>query len=390
VLALFAAGLAAAMHFAKLAPIMDAVAGDFGLTLVVAGLSISILGMVGIVFAISAGALVAAMGLKRSILVALYGGVGLALTSALAPEAWSFLTSRLLEGFSHLVIVICAPALMANYATPRDKPIALALWGCFFGLGFALTSAVAPSIVVPWGWRGLLAAHVAVMAGVAVLVHWAMARSHTGLVEPRYPWPHLGALLAAHRDVYASGAPLLLAMVFGTYAILFLASLTFLGRYLMEARGWPLADASAFMALAALVPLVATLLAGVLVRQGVGLMAGFLAAFGLIGFCAIGIYVLEPSPTVLQALIIIMMAAFGLLPGFCFANIPKVAPGDAKAALAYSAIAQFGNVGTFIGTPLFAWCFTIGGWPGGASFVVFFAGLGAILAMLLQRSKHRA
>ena len=64
------------------------------------------------------------------------------------------------------------------------------------------------------------------------------------------------------------------------------------------------------------------------------------------------------------------MAAFGLLPGLAFASVPAVAPTPALAALTYGAIAQFGNIGTFAGTPLFAAFYTHMGWPGGAVFCV--------------------
>jgi len=100
------------MQFSKIAPVMDAVAATFNLSLVEAGLSVSILGIVGIVFAISAGAIVGAIGLKRGIFIALFGGAAIAALGAAAPNAALFLISRVAEGFAHLLIVVCAPALM--------------------------------------------------------------------------------------------------------------------------------------------------------------------------------------------------------------------------------------------------------------------------------------
>ena len=83
----------------------------------------------------------------------------MAAAGAAAPDSSTFLASRFLEGFSHLLIVVCAPALMAMHAAPRDRPVVLSLWGCFFGVGFAATSAAAPMIIMWGGWRGLMLAH---------------------------------------------------------------------------------------------------------------------------------------------------------------------------------------------------------------------------------------
>ena len=117
---LYCAGLAAAMQFAKLSPIMDLVAKDLALPPVAAGLSVSVLGLVGVLFAIAVATIANAVGLERALRAAVVAGAVIAALGAFAPEAKSFLMTRFLEGFSHLFIVVCSPALMANAATPRD------------------------------------------------------------------------------------------------------------------------------------------------------------------------------------------------------------------------------------------------------------------------------
>lgn len=384
VAALFVAGLAAAMHFAKVAPVIGLVSGDLGLSLVAAGFAVSLLGIVGVVFAIAMGALVAAIGLGRGLLIALFGGAAIAACGALAPGAASFLATRLLEGFSHLLIVVCAPALMAMQAAPRDRPVVLSLWGCFFGVGFALTSAAAPVIVPLGGWRGLMLAHALLLAVTGFAVRWTLRRS--GHSDLHQPLPGLAALVRAHADVYRSGPPLLLALTFCCYTVLFLAHLTFLGKYFTDALHWSLAAAGSVMAMAALVSMVFTLLAGFCLRFGLSAFAGFTGAFLVLAVAAVTIFVMMPPPIVAVTLIIVMMAAFGLLPGFAFASVPAVAPSPALAALTYGAIAQFGNVGTFIGTPVFAALYGALGWPGGALFGVVTSLAGIACAAALHRA----
>jgi predicted MFS family arabinose efflux permease len=375
------AGLVAAMHFAKLAPIMDAVAQDLGLNLVQSAWAVSSLGLVGVLFAIAAGAVIAALGLRRSLLAALGGGALLAALVAVVPQAGLFLSLRVLEGFSHLVIVVAAPALMARQATEHDRPLAMALWGCFFGLGFAITSALAPPVLSVWGWRGLLWGHALLMALVGALVWHALRAQADGATSA---WPSLRHVLQSHIDTYRSGAPLLLALCFCAYAALFLAMLTFLGRFWVQVLGASSAWAGQFMALLALVTLAFTLLAGWLVRWGVALRSGLVCAFALVGLCTLGLLVAQPGQAPSQALAVLIMAGFGLIPGFVFANIPRVAPNAERAALAYGAIAQFGNVGTFSGTPLFAWGYEHMGWGGGALYVCWVAAAGVLLALVLH------
>ena len=384
VFALFIAGLAAAMQFAKLSPVMGAVANEFSLGLVTAGLTVSMIGIVGVIFAISAGALVAAIGLKRGLLIGLFGGAVIAAAGSFAPDGNAFLVSRFLEGFSHLLIVVCAPALMSAHASERDQPMVLALWGCFFGVGFAITSAMAPGIVGAAGWRALMQSHAALLGCTGVLVTVALARS--GHLDTRKALPNFAGLINTHVAVYRSGAPLLLALCFCAYACLFLAVMTFLGQFLIDAQQWSLARTGNFLAGASFVTLVFTLFAGWLVRRGVTAFAGLTAAFVTIACSALGVFALQLNGAWLVACMVSLMAGFGLIPGFIFANVPTVAPTPARAALAYGAIAQFGNVGSFAGTPVFAAAYQAMGWPGGAVFVVSAAVVGLGLALLLRSS----
>ena len=388
VFALFIAGLAAAMHFAKVAPVMGEIGHDLHMSLIAQGFAVSILGMVGVLFAISTGAVVAAIGLARGMNIALFSGALIAAAGSAAPDAVTFLIIRFFEGFSHLLVVVCAPALMAQHATARDRPIALAIWGCFFGLGFAIASVAAPPIVAAAGWRGLLAGHAGVLTVAGVLVVLALKRS--GHRDTRSPFPGPAALIAAHKAVYSSGAPLLLALTFCAYTIQYLAVLTFLTRHLTESRHWTAAEAGSLVGAASLMTLAATLGAGFLVRHGAPLFGGLAVAFAMTSAAAVGVFSIPAPEFVLVPLVVAMMAGYGLMPGFVFANVPAVAATSERAPLAYGAIAQFGNVGTFAGTPLFAAAYQTAGWPGGAAFVVAMAAAGLGLAAALRRSMFSA
>ena len=384
---LFTAGLVAAMQFGKVAPIMGEVQQAFGLDLVGAGFAVSILGLIGLVFGVAAGAVVASIGFKRALMIALFGGAAMASIGAVAPNGAVFLATRLAEGFSHLLIVVAAPALMTAHSTRKDTPFVLAIWGCFFGFGFGIMSLVAPEIVALGGWRALLGAHAVAVALTGVALVLALARS--GYREATFPLPKFSGLIAAHATLYRSGAPLILAVLFAVYTLPFLAVLTFLGRYLVEVQGWSAAATGSFIAGMTLVNLAATLSVGALVRWGVTLKFAMIVSFVVLASSIAAIFLLQPNNTAVIALTIIAMIAFGMMPGYVFVTVPEVAPDAAKGAMTYGGLAQFGNIGTFAGTPLFAFAYGQAGWPGGTAFVVAVcvSGIAATIALVAALKK---
>jgi MFS transporter, DHA1 family, inner membrane transport protein len=385
---LFTAGLVAAMQFGKVAPIMGEVQSAFGLGLVGAGFAVSILGLIGLIFGVAAGAVVAAIGLKRALIIALFGGAIMAALGAFAPNGTIFLASRLAEGFSHLLVVVAAPALMTAHSTRKDMPFVLAIWGCFFGFGFGIMSSIAPEIVSLGGWRALLGTHAifAALTGLALVM--VLARSDYR--EQTFPFPTISTMLAAHRTLYRSGAPLILAILFAVYTMPFLAVLTFLGRYLVEVQGWSAGTTGSFIAGMTVVNLAATLAVGAFVRWGVTLKFAMIVSFIVLGSSCAAIFLLQLGDTTIIFCTIIAMIAFGMMPGYVFVTVPEVAPDAARAAMTYGGIAQFGNLGTFSGTPLFAFAYGQAGWPGGTAFVVLGCLIGIAATLVLAAAIRNA
>lgn len=379
---LFIAGLVAAMQFGKVAPVMSDVQATFELGLVGAGFAVSVLGLIGLVFGVAAGAVVAAIGLKRALLIALFGGALMAALGAIAPNGTIYLASRLAEGFSHLLVVVAAPALMMAHSNRKDMPFVLAIWGCFFGFGFGLMSLVAPAIVNFGGWRALMGIHAVAVGITGIALVLVLARS--GYSEDTFPLPKFSGLVAAHEKLYRSGAPLLLAVLFAAYTLPFLAVLTFLGRYLVEVQGWSASATGSFIAGMTLVNLAATLSAGALVRGGITLRLAMIVSFLALAASVAVIFLSGLGDSVIIVATIVAMIVFGLMPGFVFVTVPSVAPDASSAAMTYGGIAQFGNLGTFLGTPMFAFAYGMAGWQGGVMFIglVCIAGIAATLALV--------
>ncbi|MFN7599188.1 MAG: MFS transporter, partial [Cereibacter sp.] len=136
VLALSAAGLGAAAQFGKISVIFDLLVADYGTPGRVAFM-VSIVGLVGLVFGTTAGIFGQRIGLRRVLLGALLLGAALSAFQALLPPYPVMMASRILEGASHLGIVVAGPVLIAQTAPQRHQGLAMTLWSSFFGLSFA-------------------------------------------------------------------------------------------------------------------------------------------------------------------------------------------------------------------------------------------------------------
>ena len=340
--ALWFAGLTAAGQFAKIGVIFDLLRPVWPGSGVWLGLVVSVVGFVGIVFGTSAGIAVARIGPRRMLLVALAAGAVLSLVESLMPPLPVMIALRALEGMSHLAIVVAAPVLIAASARPADQPAAMTLWSTFFAVAFSLAAFLGRPLVEAHGPAAFFVTHSGLMA-LAGGVLWAMLPA---CAPPPANTIARAGVIEAHRRIYASPRIAAPALGFVFYTLMFVAFLTLLPdviaaewRYL-TATVMPLA--SIVVSLAVGVPLTRRL--GAVETVQIGLAAGALA---LIAFAVSG-------GAGMLALISVMAVsgALGLVQGGSFAAISELNQTGAARAEAAGAIAQLGNVGTTLGTPV--------------------------------------
>lgn len=329
ILLLFVAGLFAAAQFAKIALTLDDLAVVYPGSAV--AFAVSAQSVMGILFGVTAGIFVARLGPRRVLLTSLLAGAGFSVAQAALPPFPVFMALRFAEGAAHLALVIAAPTLMATAAAPRDVSVAMGLWGTFFGLGFAAAAAVVPLL------GGPSAVYLAHGAGLLVLaaVLWPI------LPESDAPAAPAEGLLARHVAIYRNPRVFAGAAGFVWHAATFLGLLTFLPRFLGAWTG-PVLPLAA---------LVGTFGAGLLARR---MSPARIAAFGYMTSIA-GLAMLLIVPEGVRApLALVVFVLIGLIPGGAFATIPWLNPDPADRARGNGALAQMGNVGTFLSVPIFA------------------------------------
>lgn len=338
VLALWAAGLGAAAQFAKIVVIFPELQAHYGETGAASGYLVSLISVVGMLLGMVAGVIAVQLGVRRLLIAGLGLGAAVSAWQTMLPGFESMLASRLLEGVSHLAIVVTAPTLIAQLTTKRHQSAALTLWGTYFGVAFAGIALTAPFVLQVAGLGGLSAIHAVYMAFFAVLLTMVLPKEdRTGAP----PWPSLGDILHRHLTAYAS--PFIAAPALGWlfYTLTFVSMLAILPT---------MVDPSQRAFVAAAMPL-----SSIVFSMTVGnILLRYMSAVSVIvaGFATAIVLVLVFLLTgPVSWLFIALFACLGLVQGASFAAVPQLNLSLEHRALANGGIAQTGNIGNALGTP---------------------------------------
>ncbi len=339
ILLLWLAGLAAAAQFAKIAVPFDLFRQQYAGAGPHIGWVLTFISAIGAVAGMSAGVVVNRFGCKPVLVLALLLGGSLSVWQAEMPVFSTMLFSRLLEGVSHLAIVVAAPTLIAEISPDRLRNFALALWSTFFGVAFALVSWLGTPFVAAHGLGALFVLHGGAMVALGLCLAMVLP-SAPRLSEPDSDG--IKSFLVKHIAAYRS--PRIAAPGLGwlCYTLTFVSLLALLPALLpqdvraMVAGLMPLVS---ILVSLVFVPLLLTRLTGVSV-----VIVGFALAIAVIA----GVFLGGPVPVLSVAL----FAVLGLVQGASFVAIPQLNTTLADRAMANGAMAQMGNIGNLLGTPI--------------------------------------
>jgi DHA1 family inner membrane transport protein len=377
---LWAAGLGAAAQFGKISVGYQALelayAGHTGQGVAV---MVSIVGIVGLIFGTTAGLVVARIGARRAVLSALVLGAGVSLLQSNLPAYPLMMLARVLEGFSHLAIVVVGPTAIAAAASPARQGAAMTLWSSFFGLTYAVLAWVGPGIIAQHGLQGLFQMHGVWMLACALILWHLMPND----VAPPVITGEAG-IFTQHLAIYASPRVSAPAMGFVCYTVTYVAVLTLLPPALSP--GW-----GQFAAVS--MPLISITVS---LTLGVWLLSRITAVrLVQLGFCATVLATLALSTLWGQGLYevsaaLVLAASLGIVQGASFASIPQLNDSVTDRTRAAGAVAQLGNLGTTTGTPLLVFLMGRAGETGLAQFLIGFSVLGVVIHAVLARRRLNA
>lgn len=371
VLAIVGAGVVASLQVGKVIIAAPLLRQDMGLDLASIGTLTAVFSLLGVVGGIAAGGVIARFGARRMLLLGLLATALGTVMGAMAPSYGLLLASRVVEGLGFLMITVAGPAALQRMVSTSGRDFAFALWSCYMPTGMAVAM-LASQAFDHWQavWWCAGAAVIVSLASVAALVP---ARESTATAS--LSWRGLRQDTV---DTLGASGPVLLALSFTLYSLMFFALFTFLPVLLMEQLGLTLAQAGLYSAIASAANIIGNLGAGVLLARGWRRSTLIACASATMGLVALLIFqsVLPAMPTFL--LCVLFSAVGGLIPATLLGTAPLVAPRPALTAASVGLVMQGSNLGQVIGPVTVGGVIDRFGW-GAASYVVLAAAVGGLV-----------
>ena len=371
---LLIAGILAGTQLGKIAPLVGWYRDEAGLSLVAIGWLTALLGLFVALAALPASFAILRAGLFHSFAVSALllfaGGVGIAAFE----HPGLVLASRLVEALGYLPLVIATPALVSALAPADYKAPALAIWGGFVPIGFAIADFLAAGVIPALGERAFLGFAAAGFGVSGLLAVWL---AH-GLDPVDEPPP------AARPFVGASMSPpvLMVAAAFGVYVVLSIAFFAFLPAFAASGSAHLLIPAGA---VALIVP-VGNVLTGILMKGRGARFAAFLAVAGFIGSAASAVPLFTPSgPALATSAAVIFAVSGGVLASALFASVPFITPRAGSASVVIGLICQAGGIATVAAPPLAGYVIEVHGFAGLGWFLATVSLIGPFLVAAMLR-----
>jgi MFS family permease len=387
VLLLVGAGVVSAFQVGKAPPMLLAIRSELGMSLFLAGWILSVFNVIGFLLGSLTGAASDAFGHRRLLLTGLSLQALGSLAGSFSPGAFFLLATRAMEGMGFLIAVVAAPAMVAQVTRPGDIRVALSVWSCFLPAGASTIMLFVPLVNVSLGWRGLWLVNSAILAAYAF---WLMKGTAHLMGPAKGPRRRLGQVWRDLRLTATSAGPILLAAIFTTYALQWLAVMGFLPTLLADEYGLSPGRASVFTAIMVAMNVPGNLMGGWLLHRGFRRWKLIASASLVMGACSLAIY----SPTLPFAArytaCLIFSLVGGLLPASVLGGAPMYAPNPNLVATTNGLLMQGGQLGQVIGPPVLALMVSMGGgWKSAPWLLGASAAAGVVLSVGLSVLEKR-
>ena len=358
------AGIIAAFHVGKLAPAIPVLQSEMGISLVEAGLLLSLVQLVGMSSGVFWGFSIGRFGLRRAVLTGLAILTVSSFIAGFFTSSTLMLISRAVEGMGFVLVVLSGPGLMRSLVPAEHLNIRMGWWGAFMGLGAGGAMLLGPILLEYlhwsyWWWISAL---------MTFLTFWwvkevipssvdadAKANVDTGL---------LAHLFESLGQVLRKPGPWLLAVMFAAYSGQWLAVIGFLPTIYTDAGISGLAVAM-LTALVAIINAGGNVLGGRLLHLGWQPERVLMWVFALMGVMTWVTYSpLFAGLVGLQfAAVLLFSAVGGIIPAILFALAVHRAPRADLVPVTIGWVQQMSAFGQLSTPPLFALVATwVGGW----------------------------
>jgi len=349
VLVLWFAGITAAMQFAKFSVAFDFLGNQYNVTPFWIGLSLSIVGFIGLIFGVTISIYVSKIGQNKILLISLLLGIIVSLVQALEPAFPILLISRIMEGVSHLGIIVTAPIIMIIISSEKHHSIVMGLWSTFFGIAFSVTAWIGNPVLKLYSSSILFLIHAIFMAIILAILFFSVKQIKIPYTENKI------SFVEAHIKVYSNWRTFSPGILFFFHTFMYIALFTFLpGLSGNENTG------SLLRVILPLISIIGTMIAGIAAQYFVS--PSKLSIFAYISLMIL-IFMVRLSFNnnllfVITSMILILFS--GIIQGSVFSLIPKISLTTEDQTNANGSVAQLGNLGSTLGSPVFSYLLAFG------------------------------
>jgi predicted MFS family arabinose efflux permease len=229
--------------------------------------------------------------------------------------------------------------------------LSLSVWSCFLPAGAAIIMLLAPVLMMRFGWRGVWLVNALILSGYAVL----LARSTRPAASTDPQQSDRGSTV--WKDVVrtaTSPGPILLATIFSTYTLQWLAMMGFLPMLLIEDHGFSPGQASLLTAVVVAANVPGNLSGGWLLHRGFLRWRLVASAMTVMGICGVFIYSATLPFLVRYTACLVFSGVGGLVPASILGGAPIYAPTPKLVATTNGLIMQGSQLGQTVGPPVLA------------------------------------
>ena len=387
------AGIVAAFHIGKLAPAIPVLQSEMDISLVEAGLLLSLVQFVGMSSGVFWGFAVGRIGLRLAVLTGLSLLTAGSFLGGFSTGSVMMLLLRVVEGLGFVLVVLSGPGLMRALVPPERLNLAIGWWGTFMGLGAGGAMFLGPLLLEYFDWHIWWWASAALTLVTLLWVRGQISPAVDQKPEGSVQSALLGHLFENLGQVLRNQTPGLLAIMFGAYSGQWLAVIGFLPTIYAEA-GISGIWIALLTALVAMMNAAGNVLGGRLLHGGFGGERLIMLVFVLMGCMTWLAY----SP-LFAGLVWLQFAAVlsfsgigGIIPAVLFAAAVQRAPRPDLVPTTIGWVQQVSAFGQLSTPPLFAWvAVQMGGWSYTWWMTSLLSFIGVMLALKLSElSQHPA
>ena len=339
--AAFLAGCIGAFQIGKTFASLPTIIGELGLSLLQAGLILSVFSLIAAFAGAGFGLISDRIGHLSTALAGLVISACGSFLGATAVGIDMLLVSRLIEGFGFIITIVALPSLMSRSASDAQRPLVMGIWGAFMPAGIGASMILTPVLLEWHGWRGL-------WNDVGILMFlWTFVLyiSFTGSKYTEDSRLGTSELIA---NILRAG-PLLVVGGFICYSALYQSLTAFLATMLVQDYAVELRLAARIGALVVVGNIIGNVSAGWLIGRGFAPWKLLSVSFVAMGVCASVVFFEFSDPAAKTVFGFLFSAFGGIFPGTAFVMATRYALRPSHMALMAGAMLQGAGIGQTLG-----------------------------------------